>query len=359
MRAMAIRLAALAIGLFVAILFAELLLRVFRLAPQGVATVTTRQFQAVPGIFTPGQEVTEGANPRLRHRVSINQLGYRGPSVDRDKAPEEYRIFFAGDSFTYGDFVDDEDTLPWQTERWLRQRCPDMRTVNGGLGGTTIRDQVPMIERAMPLDPDAVVLVFSENDYTDFAGTSMWDLLAQNREAKSGFPLSVVYPVASRTALWNLALGVRGAIRARAQAEAAELDERQEKAGDVDDYGASAARAEAEAEFRERYRDELRDLRDALATRGIPLVFVIFPSHFTVDGSEPDERVRYSERMGREKGVPTVNLLEPLQASGLPTTTLYLLPHDGHPAAEGYTVAAERLAERLFEKETVAASCGL
>jgi hypothetical protein len=76
-----------------------------------VSTVTEKEFSSVPGILSPGQRVIDRRDPRLPHRVTTNSLGYRGREVAARKQPGELRILFAGDSFVYGDFVNDDQTL--------------------------------------------------------------------------------------------------------------------------------------------------------------------------------------------------------------------------------------------------------
>jgi hypothetical protein len=47
-------------------------------------------------------------------------LGYRGANFPAEKRPGAFRILAVGDSFTYGDFVDDGETLPARLEEALR-----------------------------------------------------------------------------------------------------------------------------------------------------------------------------------------------------------------------------------------------
>src|SRR5213594_1062766 len=106
----------------------ELVLRIFVLAPvNGVATVTERQYQRVPGLFAPNQRLIDRRQRALPHEVSIDSLGYRGPDIARQKMPGEVRVLLVGDSFIYGDFVNDVQTLPAQLERRLRSSCGDVR----------------------------------------------------------------------------------------------------------------------------------------------------------------------------------------------------------------------------------------
>jgi lysophospholipase L1-like esterase len=343
------RIAAASLGVVLALALTEITLRVFRLAPaSGVVTVTAQRYTELPGILAPNQQLVDRRKRALPHRVTVDSLGYRGSDFPRRKATAEFRVLLAGDSFTYGDFVDDDQTLPAQLEGRLRARCSNVRVINAGLGGATIVDEAHLIERALPLSPDLVVVVFSENDVTDLAETPIWTRLAANRRAKSRLPLSLVYPILRRTALWNFGLHVVGTMRARGappQLHAAAAE-----------HGAPSE-SDSTAELRERYRQAFLALRDTLHGRGIPFWFAAYPSHFTVSGSEMPEQVDWAVRMAQAAGVPAVNLLPPLRDSGLPPTKLYLLPADGHPSPLGYAVAAAYVGDRVLHTETVACKC--
>lgn len=315
-----------------AVVAVELVLRALRLAPvAAVATVSQEQYERVPGIFAPNQTLVDRRKPTLPHRVTIGNLGFRGQDVPRERPTGEFRIVVAGDSFTYGDFVDDGETLPAQLESALKARGTNVRVINAGLGGSTITDETHMIERALSLAPDLVIVVFAEEDYSRLGtDTPMWTRLAANRGAKSRFPLSVLYPLLRRTALWNLGLRI------------------------------SATRQTADVPswrdwepYRERYRDALLALRDSLREWNVPLVLVAYPCHWTVSG-ETSERIDWALAQAQAAGVPTVTLLPPLRASGEPTTKLYLLPQDGHPSPVAYAIVAQHLAESLLQLEPLA-----
>ena len=332
------------LSVLVALLLAEGALRLSGVVTDrgGVYTVTTRQFDEVPGIFGPGQDATVHSNPQLPYSVSVNELGFRGDPLPPSQ-PGGRRILFAGDSFVFGDFVDDAETLPAQVEARLRAVCGEPITVvNAGLGGSTIRDQAHMIRRGLVLDPDLVVLQFGENDILDLAGPYMWQDLAENRAVKSGFPLGLIYPVVRSSALWNLALRSVALARAR-RAEADLSAETDEPVDDTEDLMST----EAAVRLRGVYRDHLVQLRDTLELESVPLLMTAFPAHLSVYDLWDSDQLEWLAAMTDSLGIDLVSFLEPLRGDGRDETELYLLPHDGHASPEGYAVAADHLASRI------------
>ena len=345
-RVIASRIAALGVGLVVALLLVEASLRVLELAPsRGLITVSAADFERLPGIFAPSQDFSARQIPALPYHIRIDGQGFRVTDATRPTpmagAPI---ILYVGDSFTFGDFVDDREMLPAQLEESLAAHCPAIRVVNAGLGGTTIVDHLQILARTLPLEPDLVILQFSENDVEDLARpTSSWDQLAANRQAKSKFPLSAFYPYLRRTALWNAALQFVGAARTRQVSRAM--------------HPPTAEQQDSlRAVLRERYRDGLYAFRDSTAARSVPLVFVMYPGHASVTAGR-SEQLTWLERIATQGWLTTVDLLDPLAQSGLSDTTLFLLPHDGHPSPTGYRVAAQFLASALWKDASVRGQC--
>ncbi len=345
MRHLLIRCAVVGICLLVALMLAEVGLRLLGLAPpDGVATVTEAQFQSIPGILLPDQDLVDRRDRRLPHHVTTNALGYRGPAFPLIKRPGEFRILLTGDSFAYGDFVNDDQTLPAQLEQRLNGRCGTVRVLNAGLDNATLVDAAKLIERGLRVSPDLVVLLFSANDIRDLSRPSTWDRLAENRRDKSRFPLSAFYPLLRHTALWNFALRARAASQARADPVRT-------------DWTAAGGEDSITLRLQDEYRRALAALRDTLAARSIPLMLVAFPSHHAVTRQSLRAQSTWVTQAGTQAGVAVVDLLPPLVASRLPVETLYLLPYDGDPSARGYDIAAKQLAERLASQAPLAAAC--
>lgn len=342
-----LRAAALAVGLGVACLTIEAALRLLHLSPVGgLATVTQAQFDAIPGLFLPGQHFIDRQIPALPYLVTIDSLGYRqNGALAARKPPGELRVLMLGDSFTFGNYVDDAETLPFRLEEILQARCRDVRVINAGVGGSSIETALPMAVRALPLGIDLAVLTFTENDLSDLL-TPMWESLAHNRAVKSRFPMSLVYPVVRESAIWNLVLAARGQWVNKRRAAMLQANQ------------SSPRPAQSTPELEAEYTRRLVTLRDTLRTAGIPLVFAVYPSSGTVAGTQSEELVRWAGQTGRDAGLPTVDYLAPLRAAGGPTTRYYLLPYDGHPSPLGYRIAAGALATYLLALPSTGSRCG-
>lgn len=348
LQALALGVMALGVGVVVA----ELALRVTGAAPGrgGVFTVSSAEFEQIPGIFGRNQEAEVSQIPQLRYRVRIDSLGYRGQSLPRSKPERGLRILYVGDSLVFGDYVDDHETLPAQTEAALASRCrAPVRVVNAGLGGSTITEHAKMVERGLSLDPDLVILQFSENDVTDLAGEVMWYELARNRRAKSRFPLSVIYPFVRGSALWNLGLRAVARMREREVVQRSSVSEDDDHGVGASGHRADEGAARAEiAQYRTQYAERLMRLQASLAVRKIPLVVAIMPSHLSVYGLWDSDQLSWLDGLVRELEIDAVSFFPTFRADGRPETELYLLPHDGHASPAGYQIAAQQLTERLI-----------
>lgn len=327
----------------------ELFLRVTGLAqPAGIGTVTVSEFNQIPGIFGPRQDAVDREIPQLVHRVSINSLGYRGAEVSSIKADGEFRIFFSGDSFSFGSYVDNDATLPAQLGRILGEQCPGITVINGGVGGSTITEEEHMIRRAMVLRPDLVVLMFYDNDIEDLSQKPLWESLSENRKRKSEFPLSLAYRTFRDTAIWDLL------VRAKARTQRRDTVHKDR----------SLVGSEAHTKLQELYATRLSQVSEYLHQQNVKFVFAVFPSHHTFSSDHPTgtacgvEDLIWVTNLARSMKLTTVNILSPLRKTGLKVEELYLLPYDGHASPRAYRIGAEAIAERIRTANLVPrASC--
>jgi lysophospholipase L1-like esterase len=293
----------------------------------GLHSASARDYERIPGFWEPGQDFVNRQIPALPHRIRTNSLGLRGPETTL--APRGPRVLCLGDSFTFGDYVNDEETLPAQLGARLKGSA---EVLNGGIGGTTIVDQREFLERYLALSPDVVLLIYYENDLEDlFLEPPMHVRFARNRELKSGV-LGPLYEQVRDTATFNALLHLQGLLRAR---EVASTPATQQAEG--------AEPPPWLAPMVERYADEVAALRDRLEAREIELVVAAFPHPFVVSGKYQRDRIAPVSRALAARHIPTVDLTPALRASSQPLTELFLFPHNGHASARAYAIAAEVL----------------
>lgn len=320
---------------------AEVIVRMTGLASVPVAvSADERTYSRLTGVFFPSRTRIDRRNAALPHAVSINSLGFRGSEVPLVKPPSEGRVLFIGDSFTWGDYVDDVQTMPSQFERIIGAACPDVRALNLGVGGTTIDGQLEMLERGLALSPDLVVLVFHDNDVRDLRPPTYWTELGEARTQKSQFPASVVYGLLRNTALWGL---VRQSVarlqgQRRAAADPPPIGSARTTGGSVpDDLDA----------LRETYARALRAFAARTAAVDVPLVVTSFPSHLAFRDTQLTDYGWFAATVAADS-LEFVDALAVLRGSRLGEAGLYLLPFDAHASPEGYRLVANALAERVL-----------
>jgi hypothetical protein len=102
---------------------------------------------------------------------TTNSRGYRAAREFAVPKPVSMRrVLFVGDSFTFGQGVNDDETFAAQTERRLKQLCPTtpLEIVNTGVPGFSTSQELAFLEReGLALEPDVVVLGFYGNDPQD------------------------------------------------------------------------------------------------------------------------------------------------------------------------------------------------
>ncbi len=170
------RLAALFAGLLVALVCAEVAVRVLdlhvaRRSGQTARLLTRVQdpalgFRLTPG--TPAQIYRNADGTETRVTYTINPDGYRGKRLREEKPSGTTRVAVLGDSFVFGTGVGDEGTLPRTLERFFdRSSPPDGRVqvLNFGVPGYGVEQLLVRLQRdALRYDPDVVLAVLYIND---------------------------------------------------------------------------------------------------------------------------------------------------------------------------------------------------
>jgi len=118
----------------------------------------------------PNRKVTI-ANHRLSQQpvlIETNSLGYRNPEIGEKQGT---RILFLGDSITFADYLNEEQTFVRLVEQMAQQDNKDWQTINAGVGAISLKNELAiLLETGLSLDPDVVVVNFYLNDFQPSKG---------------------------------------------------------------------------------------------------------------------------------------------------------------------------------------------
>jgi lysophospholipase L1-like esterase len=105
--------------------------------------------------------------------VAVNRHGFRGDSIEQQKAPRTFRIFTLGGSTTLGVGARYEDTYPFKLQALLRQRYPDVTIEVQNAGNAWYTTAHLLIEYQLlvrQFEPDLIVVFEAINDlYRSFS----------------------------------------------------------------------------------------------------------------------------------------------------------------------------------------------
>jgi hypothetical protein len=167
------RLIALTVSTTVALLVAELAVRLFM--PQVVFPryVTDGGFGVRVNVPSVRYWHT---SPEMRAEFRINSKGIRSDREDAfEKAPGTLRVVCIGDSFTQGYEVEVEESYPYLLEKALRERGLQVEVLNLGVSGFgTAEELIMLTEYGLRFDPDAVVVGYYQNDPGDTVRSGLY-----------------------------------------------------------------------------------------------------------------------------------------------------------------------------------------
>ena len=151
----------------VALLVAEVALRIFR--PFGAEVVTGDQYQFYSYDPVLGWSNTPGINGTFKraefsYPLRINRQGLRGAEVSLEKPSGIKRIAVLGDSFTWGIGASEEELFVSR----MQHNFNDVEVLNFGVSGYAPVQHYLMKEKILSFNPDLIVIAFClGNDFTD------------------------------------------------------------------------------------------------------------------------------------------------------------------------------------------------
>ncbi len=188
-------------GFVGAVLVIEVVLRIYDPLPHPLTEIRwlyrvddQGRIELTPGWS--GGQTLEGR----RTKISINASGLRGAEV-APRQPGEKRVLMLGDSFVFGQGVDDDEAIPARLQAVLGRGDRPVVVGNAGMTGTGPREWSYTLERLRPtFMPDAVVAVV-------YMGNDVLDTLQEPLSAVSGWLLTPDYARVARRS-WRFRLRV-------------------------------------------------------------------------------------------------------------------------------------------------------
>lgn len=329
------------------------------------------------------------SNGELEVVYRINSLGLRDVEFPEKKSDTEKRILFMGDSFIEGMGVSLEDTMVKQSQELLKQVFTDsnIRTINAGVSAySPLLENLYLQHRGINLDPDLVVVNLFMNDFNDDRSYLQKAHFGSNGQVESVYvelkqhlPTWLVRYLDGRSfsyyvfkqqerKLWKFKGKLVAWLKRESPPDYAksgvEFD-----SGNPDRDPFAITRDIPQETFEELFSPTaaiLRQMKQYLDQRGIPLIVVVIPAghqvgsgqwaagrlamHLT-ESSFPDRIVDKFAAFSRETGVTVLDL-----TSGLRT---YYQNHqdaklyfdlDGHFTPLGHQVAAELLVDFISQR---------
>jgi hypothetical protein len=100
--------------------------------------------------------------------VKINNFGFRGRDITIAKRPGVTRIMVIGDSFTFGVGAEENETIPFLLEKYLDERGANVEVINAGFGGySPLLHYLKVKDEYLEFKPDLVLYLFDFSDLAD------------------------------------------------------------------------------------------------------------------------------------------------------------------------------------------------
>jgi len=264
--------------------------------------------------------------------VETSSWGLRGPEPSPEPADGQWRILALGDSITFGQGVEGEQTLVAQAERALRH-SGRVEVINAGVPSWDGRMEAAWLDRVgYRLRPHLVVQLVFLNDVAppELPGAGALDDLPLNDPGWARTEAGV------RRASHLVNLGMRSVERRRL---ARELSGGQLHGSGSWLDGLREPRAEAKA------AEQAAWLLRSCSTHGIPCVVALLPPFATPSRDPGWDILEMIAGQAEAAALPVLHLERSLQA--LEPAERVLFPADPHPSPRAHRLIGEALAEGL------------
>ena len=265
----------------------------------------------------------------------VNEQGFRGTSLLKEKSKGSKRLLFLGSSVTFGWGASSDRAFPELVRKGLEQVFPGVHfeTINAGVPGYSSYQGFQYLKKILPgYAPDVVVAEFGINDGTMAVGK-------EDKDWEPGFwdPIRK----ALRNSGWGrLVLNVFGPVVKKSDV----VSTRQTKAQAEKNFYRVSMAGTATRVAPDDFKANLESMADMCQKNGA-LFFVLVPCLFNEYG---DKEVVPAVNMVKAKTISMQDMLlsQPPQA----LETMYLPYDEGHLSGMGHKVVAKGIVAFLVPK---------
>ncbi|NNE08101.1 MAG: SGNH/GDSL hydrolase family protein [Gemmatimonadetes bacterium] len=255
-------------------------------------------------------------------QFQLNTQGLRDYEIPVEKSAGETRVLCLGDSFTWGQMVELDETYAKCLERDLRASMPGRKltVINSGrLGWNTADEYEWFLREGVRYEPDVVVVGFCLNDAEE-DHYALARLLPENLEKKFAWSYFYFF-LKYRVHLLKVKLGITPGYT---------------------EYILSLYSRESFAW--KKAKRALRMIAETAQERGAHVLVAVFPivSDWETYPFTPvhEDVMAFCE----SRAIPALDLLDAFRTSPLPWEELRVGPADRHPSAEGHRIIADGIA---------------
>ena len=284
--------------------------------------------------------------------IHINADGFRDSEHSLHKDAGVFRIMVIGDSFTFGQGVNLEDTYSKYLERLINNKGMTSEVINCGVIGYGMWQYLEVLKRkVIPYKPDLVILgIFIDDITTSFSPYKN----LKNRPGTNPFAKDAS-GLMNRSYLWNFFENWNTIFETkyryrRGYQYLKGIAERKKATGPAHPettwhqimYGKLPKQTYLD------FAQTLDEFIQTCRTANIQPLIALIPDAAQLDEPERQAVNRFVKDTCREIGVPLVDVTERFEKETDPRT-LYLFPFDAHTSAKGHRLIAESVLEKIQE----------
>ncbi|MGD8509314.1 MAG: SGNH/GDSL hydrolase family protein, partial [Syntrophobacterales bacterium] len=318
---------------------------------------------AIPGMYqihrpSPvfGWELVPGASGfgRAGTYIHINADGFRDLDYPLEKKVTVFRIMVIGDSFTFGQGVNLEDTYSKQLERRLNDMGKTSEVISCGVIGYGMWQYLETLERkVIPYKPDLVILGLFIDDIP--TSVSPYEDL-QNWPGTNPF-VKDASGLMSRSYLWNFLKNSITFVETkyrylRGHNYLKGIEKRKEATGPAHPESTwyPIMYGKLPKDIYSDFAETLHTFMRICETANIQVLVVLIPDAAQMHEPERQEVNLFVAQTCKDIGVPFVDVTKRFEKEEDPRT-LYLFPLDAHTSPKGHRLIADSIFEQLQERK--------